>query len=451
MGGTSIPAVKASPYNIQYLSFQGGGAKGIAYLGALNWLEKYPDNVSTKTPSPLPLYNGQQAGNRIVGITGASAGAIIALFVALGYHSDDIKSRLWSLDLVDAPEPGLCRSVPPGVIPLPDVPIGSGLSSGLDTVIAKLLQSNPIHQYLEPMLSKLTKDLINNTTYKILSNANYLNCLVMDGGVLSGQKLLAFLQQAITDSRLLLGMTKEMPHRPPKFDGTSMTFGDFWQINKGTVMLAITATNLTTGRPMVFSHYTTPYFPVANAVSISASYPFLFKSVWVSSQQQLGPAARKADYVGWYADAGITDNCPIHVFDNVSNNGQILADPTGPLSGPTSSTFTPGLNPGMLGLRLAEGDAPAASSGQPPPDPQTTQSAFAVGRAVYGALQFGANDGQLRDEFERNQTVIIQTGGLTLTDFSPQKETIDKGMQNGYNAMAAYYSMPSQLLTLTKN
>ena len=49
-----IPAVKQSPYNIQYLSFQGGGGKGMAYLGALQWLEQYPDNVSNKRPAPLP-------------------------------------------------------------------------------------------------------------------------------------------------------------------------------------------------------------------------------------------------------------------------------------------------------------------------------------------------------------------------------------------------------------
>lgn len=440
----SVPAVKASPYNIQYLSFQGGGGKGIAYLGALNWLEMYPDNASTKTPSPLPLYNGQQAGNRIVGVTGASAGAITALFVALGYYSDDIQSKLTSLDLVDPPEPGLCRSVPPDVISPPDDSNGSGLISDYYSAVAALLQSNQIQQYLEPMLSKLTNDNVNNTTYKILSNLNYLYCLAMDGGMLSGAKLLAFLQQAITDSPLLHGMTKSGPLGFPTFDGTSMTFGDFWRFNQRTVMLAICATNLTTGRPMVFSHYTTPNFPVADAVAISASFPFLFKSVWVSSQQSLGSAARKSDYVGWYADGGLTNNVPIHVFDNVSNNGQIIADPTGPVSGPMSNSFTPGLNPGVLGLRLAAGDAPVTSSGQPPPDPQTTQSVITVSGAVLGAMQFGANDGQLRDPFERNQTVIIQTDGLNLTDFSPPQQAINTAKKNGYNAMAAYYSMPGQ-------
>jgi len=68
----------------------------MAYLGALQWLEQYPDNVSNKRPAPLPLYNGQQAGHSIIGVSGASAGAITALFVVLGYSSSNVQSRLTS-------------------------------------------------------------------------------------------------------------------------------------------------------------------------------------------------------------------------------------------------------------------------------------------------------------------------------------------------------------------
>jgi NTE family protein len=67
-------------YNFKNLVFEGGGVKGIAYVGALQELEK--KNI---------LQNIKRIG-------GASAGAIMAVLVGLKYTPEEIKDILWEMD-----------------------------------------------------------------------------------------------------------------------------------------------------------------------------------------------------------------------------------------------------------------------------------------------------------------------------------------------------------------
>ncbi|MDF2840987.1 MAG: hypothetical protein K0Q99_1759 [Clostridia bacterium] len=68
-------------YHFKNLIFEGGGVKGIAYIGALSVLEQKG-----------VLKNIKRVG-------GASAGAIIALLLALEYSVAEIKEIMWSMDL----------------------------------------------------------------------------------------------------------------------------------------------------------------------------------------------------------------------------------------------------------------------------------------------------------------------------------------------------------------
>jgi len=65
---------------IHNLVFEGGGVKGIAYVGALRELDRR---------GVLP---------NIVRVGGTSAGAIVAVLVGLGYTPSEISDNLWSLD-----------------------------------------------------------------------------------------------------------------------------------------------------------------------------------------------------------------------------------------------------------------------------------------------------------------------------------------------------------------
>ena len=68
------------PYNFKNLIFEGGGVKGIAYVGALDILQE------------------KEILKDIERIGGTSAGAINAILVALNFSQEETRDILWSLD-----------------------------------------------------------------------------------------------------------------------------------------------------------------------------------------------------------------------------------------------------------------------------------------------------------------------------------------------------------------
>ena len=67
-------------YHFKNLVFEGGGVKGIAYVGALEVLDK---------EGILP---------NIKRVAGTSAGAMVAVLVGLGYTANELKDILWNLN-----------------------------------------------------------------------------------------------------------------------------------------------------------------------------------------------------------------------------------------------------------------------------------------------------------------------------------------------------------------
>lgn len=105
----------------KYLVFKGGGGKGNTYLGSLKFLEELKDKFGRPL---LPLR--PENSNQIKGISGASAGAITALSIALGMSVEDIKRQSdpnydspfkgkgFKFDdfmLKDAPNPGAYKAI----------------------------------------------------------------------------------------------------------------------------------------------------------------------------------------------------------------------------------------------------------------------------------------------------------------------------------------------------
>lgn len=67
-------------YDFRNYVFEGGGVKGLAYVGALQVLDE------------------KKIHEQIKRVAGASAGAICALMVGLNYSTEEIKKLLWDLD-----------------------------------------------------------------------------------------------------------------------------------------------------------------------------------------------------------------------------------------------------------------------------------------------------------------------------------------------------------------
>ena len=73
-------ANETKKYHFKNLIFEGGGVKGIAYVGALEVLEK------------------EGILKDVERVAGTSAGAMVAVFVALGYIAEEISDILWSIN-----------------------------------------------------------------------------------------------------------------------------------------------------------------------------------------------------------------------------------------------------------------------------------------------------------------------------------------------------------------
>jgi predicted acylesterase/phospholipase RssA len=82
---TAAIAMRVSRDDVAYLALEGGGGKGVTYLGAIRALERM---------EILPIDIRRPGENQIIGISGASAGAITALLLSLGLNSRRIADLL---------------------------------------------------------------------------------------------------------------------------------------------------------------------------------------------------------------------------------------------------------------------------------------------------------------------------------------------------------------------
>ena len=137
----SGPGSRMSP-RYSYLSFRGGGAKGLAYIGALRALE---ETGITKKPV-------------LMGVAGASAGSITAFLVALGYSYLEVAAFFEkpALDLL-----------------LPDLKINGGLVIDPEPRVERNLQGSRQARTALPLLDLYMRhDLFDVLFFSALEGRN---------------------------------------------------------------------------------------------------------------------------------------------------------------------------------------------------------------------------------------------------------------------------------------
>lgn len=405
----------ARPQDVHYLALEGGGGKGVTYLGAIRALERL---------GVLPIDIGRPGQNQIKGISGASAGAITALLLAMGVNSKELERILSKpktfTDFFDGPLVGEHRSVNRQNRPVmrQEVPTNVVLDrveqiSGWSTLANVLATgARTFGEGNDP----ISQRLVHYAEY-------YLYNLVFDRGLFPGFAPRRFLSGSI--SRYLGGKIEQHTvgvSNPP--NAGDLNFEDFFFLTG--VDLVITGTNITKHRPAVFSRRHTPRFPVAEAVGISMNLPVLFKPVHVEADVPVGPLnARANDYHGFWVDGGLLNNFPLHAFDY--------------LQPPVSSEYPDlrPLNPNMLGLRLTEGpNQPHPISGKP--------KIFSVLLEHLGnlidALLYPSEQGQIRTADEVNQTINLYTYDLDTTEFAPPEAKRATPIAEAERAVDRYFS-----------
>ena len=271
------------------LVFEGGGAKGLAFVGALEALER-----NGHTPRRL---------------IGTSAGSITALLVAAGYNAAECLAAINERTAEN-------ESRFATFLELPEIDTSSQMNESLRYWLKTELDNPYIPNLIEPVVDKMVADLMTkNLTRHLLS-------LLMFGGWYAGNNLTAYFREKLDAGGRGLGNTtlKEFSTRTGR-------------------ELSVVASD-TTGREMlVLNHRTAPDCPTIWAVRMSMSCPFVWQEVvW---QKEWG-LYRGRDLTGHtVVDGGLLSNFPIKLFlsgedeveeimgkDSASNDviGLLLAD-----------------------------------------------------------------------------------------------------------------------------
>ncbi|MEL6533970.1 MAG: patatin-like phospholipase family protein [Bacteroidota bacterium] len=395
------------PKDVRYLAFEGGGGKGVTYLGAIKALTKL---------GVLPIDPNRPGANQIKGISGSSAGAITALFLAMGYGYKELKAELENpqtfLDFFDGPDLGQSRMVDSKNEPvrkrIGQEQMRANLTLYHDSVLDNIVK------YLPLLLGDQHSPIIRT----IQENPHqYINNLLFEKGLFPGFTVREYFQKKVAQRFVPKDRTYST-FIPDSF--IRMPFKEFYL--KTGVDLVITGVNTTKKQPGIFSKDVTPHFPVAEAVGISMSLPLLFKPVAVNARVPTSETITSTRaYEGDWVDGGVLNNFPLHAFD---------------LLGPQVSDKYPELrplHPQMLGLRLTE----------PVPKKVKSESLFGPLLAyvgdLFGTFMHGSEEGQIRNRSEALQTINLDTGTLGTTDFAPDPAVAAQQQRMAEKTVLAYF------------
>jgi predicted acylesterase/phospholipase RssA len=254
--------------------FEGGGAKGIALVGA--WQEF------------------QDRGHGYNRILGTSAGAIMAAFLAAGYSTQELLAVLSEKQngqpvlatFLGEPEFGadedVSQSVIAGVLRKVDLPfVPDALGASLNTRIVRAMLAQPRFRNIYSFVER--------------------------GGWYSADAFVAWLQAKLDSG--------ETQGKPRKFSGLTLQ-----QFHDATgVELSLVASDTTAGKMLVLNHQTAPGCPVVWAVRMSMSIPLLWQEVeW---QQAWGSYQGKSLTGHAIVDGGLLSNFPLELF--ISNQEHV--------------------------------------------------------------------------------------------------------------------------------
>lgn len=303
---------KLRPEDVRFLTFEGGGGKGNAYLGAIKGL------IDEKV---ITYSNNRIDKKKILGISGSSAGAITAVLLALGYEYDKLRSIIQKIDFNKAFELPLVGDEVR--VPVngywdysyrnPDKQSSANIPLEVNKFIANFL---PLFWAVEKIIDYLIKNALKDDNpilaERISSNkTKYIECLFTDFGMFSGKFIYSTFNQIIT-SRVNELNTEKYGNKNDsnKFYCSFKMFEEIFGID-----LRITSVNFKTENLQIFSASTTPQIPVASAIRMSMSLPAFFKPVVIEHVTASRYNLPGKTWMGHWVDGGLFDNAPIRLFD----------------------------------------------------------------------------------------------------------------------------------------
>ncbi len=258
-----------------YCIFEGGGAKGIAHVGALSALE--------------------DAGIERIGYAGTSAGAIVAALAAAGYASHEILSGSSSiLDILDKDRSNIWDG--PACKPLVSAPRLLGRAGWTAIQITGLITQNLISTLIFYFV------LMTGVLHLIGILGEWQSVILQSILLLLVPLLLFYLARPVAHLEGFRFAINQALRLRLVGDRASeaVTFRNMHDF--GQPPLKIVASNISRREATVFSFEDTPDVAVADAVAASVCLPGIFRP-W-----QIGDDL--------YFDGGLVSNMPAWVFDD---------------------------------------------------------------------------------------------------------------------------------------
>lgn len=378
------------------LVFEGGGAKGMVFIGALDVL----------------FQNEQHTHGRLLG---TSAGAITALALAAGYSVAELNAALTEKDADDNPIFMSFLGFPP-------------------PFDADAVRTSAIRRLLSELNIPLVPDFAENRIDDWIANqlagnvwGRHLFSFVERGGWYAADAFVDWAQDKLDQNK---------PDGQPRGYG-KMTLEKFFEQTQ--VELTLVAADTKWSRVLWLNHRTAPDCPVVWAARMSMSVPLLWQEVewqsswgpyytWNPQTEQLEPNDIDGHTI---VDGGLLSNFPIALF---------LADQP-----EATAVVGPAHTKNVLGLLIDE-SLPVAGR---PPRPAGSGAAFAGLRTV-NRLQrllntaIGAHDNLAKAIFAAN-VVCLPAGGYDTTQFDMTDAEREALVEAGRQAMRDFLASQSVL------
>lgn len=462
---------------LHYLALEGGGGKGIAYLGAIRALEDLLREKNGWTESkPLFDLSVPVSERQLRGISGSSAGAITAFMLALGMSYEEINEEL-EKTLENAVVSG--RKTPISQMEnFFDDPFRDGAQKfelrsiesdratsfefnkgGIRTALDAISRYTKINHLVAIIVGQLTllfidddnalkkiltrKLLFNQklgtndsqseneyfkgfrrsrlqvkTTYNpenIESLLDYVTGLAVSFGLFSGFNIQSYFAELM---KVRLALSEGI-------DPLTVTFSQFFSTTG--VDLIVTGVNISRQTPMYFSVYHTPQFPVVAAIEISMNVPFLFKPIYVKTTVNAGASEEyNRRYHGLWVDGGVINNYPLHAFDILETHMPEDSTISEGLSVTISDAMVGGGFPkskdaarsNVLGIRLTEGLSTSDNRDDVTPADYDMMRYI---KEVALSFMYSSEAAQIRSDSDRERTIELFTEEIGMTDFSNMK------------------------------
>jgi predicted acylesterase/phospholipase RssA len=371
------------------LVFEGGGAKGAIFVGALDVLFS-------------------EYGHTHGRLLGTSAGAITAVLLAAGYSVTEMLDALAEKD-----ESG--KSVFSTFLGMP-APFDQ--EEVRYSVFRKLLHDLDI-----PLIPDATEDRIDDRIAEQLAShefSRHLFSFIERGGWFSADPFVIWLERKLDQARP---------------DGSPRGFGRLTlkELRAATgVHLSLVAADTTWARMLLLNHRTTPDCPVVWAARMSMSVPLLWQEVewkkewgsyytWESEAQRMEPNDITGHSV---VDGGLLSNFPISLF--LSNRADVEA------------LVGSGRSDSVLGLLI---DESLPVPGQPP---RNTDSGLRVAHSLpvqrlrrLITTVTSAHDYAAVAAYARH-VVHLPAGGYGTTEFDMEDDRREALVNAGREAMRAF-------------